>query len=408
MLNKKKSDVIISGAGVAGLTLALLLSKAGLTSTLIDPMKKPNAKQLKLPKVNEDIGTRTTALMNDNMNILDQAGISDDIAAYIEDLRELRIIDAGQRKDKSITFLSGEIGLERFGANIPNIVLSKTLVQHALKDKNITIIYDSEIESYEAQTSAVNVTLNNGKTLNATLLIGADGRKSKVRELAMIDTQDKDSGQIALTCILKAQKHHSYESTELHYQGGPFTLVPLPDNYVSLVWVEKADRAKYWLDQNHANQQDEINALSKNLLGELELKSDIESYPLISLQASEVIKPRIALIAEAAHVLHPMGAQGLNTSLRDVAIVKDEIINAASCGLDFGGDITLRKYRDARHADASTRNKFSFGLNQMVANDSKSLKLLRRFGLETLKQHSVLRHAIMRYGLAPYNDKKQA
>jgi 2-octaprenyl-6-methoxyphenol hydroxylase len=404
MLNTKQPDVIISGAGVAGLSLALLLSNAGLRITLIEPMQKPNAKTLKLGAVNQDIGTRTIALMNDTLETLAQAGIINDINPHMEDLRALQIIDAGDVKDKEITFTSDEIDLPRFGANIPNAILSKALISKAAKDKNITILYDNEVESFASTATNITVSLKNKKNITAALLVGADGRNSKVRSLCEIDTEIKDSQQRALTCILDAEQCHNCTSTEFHYEGGPFTLVPLPEGKVSLVWVEKQSRAEYWLDQDSADQESEINAMAKGLLGHLTLISKIDSYPLISLQAKRVTDARIALIAEAAHVLHPMGAQGLNASLRDVAILAEKIITAAGCGIDFGGAITLNQYAAQRHSDAATRNKFSFNLNKMVANDSWSLKLLRRFGLGTLQQHSHLRHAIMRYGLAPYKQ----
>jgi len=405
MLKTKQPDVIISGAGVAGLSLALLLSNAGLKITLIDPMHKPNAKALKLGEVNQDIGTRTIALMNDTLDTLAQAGIMDDIKPHMAEMRALQIIDAGDVKDKEITFTANEINLPRFGANIPNAILSKALTSKAAKDKNITLLYDNEIESFTATQTSITARLKSKKTLTAVLLVGADGRNSSIRNLCEIDTEVKDSAQRALTCILDAKKFHNHTSTEFHYEGGPFTIVPLPERKVSLVWVEKQSRAEYWLGQDSAEQEAEINAMAKGLLGHLSLISKIDSYPLISLQAKRVTDARIALIAEAAHVLHPMGAQGLNASLRDVAILAEKIIAAAGCGIDFGGAVTLGQYAAQRQNDVAMRNKFSFSLNKMVANDSWSLKLLRRFGLGTLKQHSHLRHAIMRYGLAPYKQR---
>jgi 2-octaprenyl-6-methoxyphenol hydroxylase len=405
MLKTKQPDVIISGAGVAGLSLALLLSNAGLKITLIDPMQKPNAKALKLGAVNQDIGTRTIALMNDTLDTLAQTGVLGEITPHMEDMCALQIIDAGDVKDKEITFTSAEIDLPRFGANIPNAILSKALISKAAKDKNITVLYDNEVESFTSTQTNITVHLKNKKTLTAALLVGADGRNSKVRTLCEIDTEVKDSAQRALTCILEAEQFHNHTSTEFHYEGGPFTLVPLPEGKVSLVWVEKQSRAEYWLAQDCAEQEAEINAMAKGLLGHLSLISKIDSYPLISLQAKRVTDTRIALIAEAAHVLHPMGAQGLNASLRDVAILAEKIIAAAGCGIDFGGAVTLSQYAAQRQNDVAMRNKFSFSLNKMVANDSWSLKLLRRFGLGTLKQHSHLRHAIMRYGLAPYKHR---
>tara|TARA_R110000868_G_scaffold288411_1_gene548706 strand:- start:1295 stop:2509 length:1215 start_codon:yes stop_codon:yes gene_type:complete len=404
MLKTKQPDVIISGAGVAGLSLALLLSKAGLRITLVDPMQKPRTKALKLGRVNQDIGTRTIALMNDTLGTLAQAGIIDDITPHMEDLRALQIIDADDLKDKEITFTAHEIDLPRFGANIPNAILSKALISKAIKDKNITLLYDNEVVRLTREATNITVSLKSKKTITAALLVGADGRNSKIRALCEIDTDIKDSEQRAITCILDAEKHHNYTSTEFHYEGGPFTLVPLPEGKASLVWVEKQSRAEYWLGQDSADQETEINAMAKGLLGHLSLISKIDSYPLISLQARRVTDKRIALIAEAAHVLHPMGAQGLNASLRDVAILAQKIIDAASCGIDFGGAVTLTQYAAQRQNDAAMRNKFSFNLNKMVANDSWSLKLLRRFGLSTLKKHSHLRHAIMRYGLAPYKQ----
>ena len=402
MFKTKKSDIIISGAGTAGLTLGLLLADAGIAITFIEPMKAPTGKALKLPAVNTNIGTRTTAVMNDNLALLAQIGISDALAPYCDELRALQIVDTDKDNDHAVTFEAAELNLERFGLNIPNSILAKTLMQKALKHKNITILFETEIAELTTSANDVNLTLNNGKTLNAKLLVGADGRNSKTRELAGIKAQIKPSGQNALTCILQCENHHNFTSTEFHYKGGPFTLVPLPDHTVSLVWVEKEDRATYWMSEDKAEQEAEINALSKSLLGHLSLITEVESVPLTSIQADKLWQDRIVLIAEAAHVLHPMGAQGLNTSLRDVAMLYNEIYEALSCGIDYASPIILKKYADARLKDSSLRNNFSFGLNKCVANDSAALKILRRFGLKTLEKHNLLRHMIMRYGLAPY------
>lgn len=402
MFKTKKSDIIISGAGTAGLTLGLLLADAGLQITFIDPIKSPSSKMLKLPAINTDIGTRTTAVMNDNLALFDKIGISDVIAPYCDELRALQIIDADKDNDHAITFAADELDLTRFGLNIPNVILLKALMQKALKHKNITLHFENEITTIENTQQNVNVTLSAGKILNAKLLIGADGRNSKTRELANIAVTTKQSGQQALTCILGCEHHHNFTSTEFHYEGGPFTLVPLPDNTVSLVWVEKDDQAEYWMAEGKDDQEAEINARSKALLGHLSVKTPIEAVPLTSSHAEKLWQDRIVLIAEAAHVLHPMGAQGLNTSLRDVAQLYNEIYNALSCGIDCASPIILKKYADARMKDSSLRNNFSYRLNKYVANDSGTLKMLRRFGLKTLEKHSVLRHMIMRYGLAPY------
>jgi 2-octaprenyl-6-methoxyphenol hydroxylase len=164
--------------------------------------------------------------------------------------------------------------------------------------------------------------------------------------------------------------------------------------------------AEHWLAQDNATIESEINSLSKDLLGPLTLCSALDTTPLISMQADTIIADRLALIAEAAHVLHPMGAQGLNASLRDVQSLTDIIIEAASCGIDFASPVILEKYAKSRQQDTALRNKFSFGLNKMVANNAKSLKIMRRLGLGVLTSHSHLRHILMQYGLAPYSVAK--
>tara|TARA_R110002124_G_scaffold64985_2_gene177927 strand:+ start:742713 stop:743933 length:1221 start_codon:yes stop_codon:yes gene_type:complete len=406
MFKTKKTDVIISGAGAAGLSMALLLARAGLTSIIIDPMSKPANAQLKLGAVNDDIGTRTTALMNDCLETLEHAGVLDVITPFSEDLRSLQIIDSGKTSDKGIIFTAEEINLPRFGMNIPNKILSKALLNAALKNKYITLIFETKLESYSCDAQHAHVTLDNGKTLTTQLLIGADGRNSTTRTLAGITHTQKSTDQAALTCHLQASAHHQYISTEYHYNGGPFTLVPLPDNHVSLVWVEKNETAEHWLGQDKAAIESEINRLSKDLLGPLTLMSTLDTTPLISMQADALTANRLALIAEAAHVLHPMGAQGLNASLRDVQSLADIIIDAAGCGIDFASPVILEKYAKSRQKDGALRNQFSFGLNKMVANNAKSLKIMRRLGLDVLTSHSHLRHILMQYGLAPYNIAK--
>ncbi|MGZ9107896.1 MAG: FAD-dependent monooxygenase [Micavibrio sp.] len=393
----KTHDVLISGGGVPGLALAILLGDLGLDVVVIDP-HPPVAVNAVKPD------GRTAALMAGSVNILKAARVWDNLEPHGAPLETLRIIES---KSARADFHADDIGLPYFGINMPNGIQRATLAAQVAKNKNITFLTPSALENFTVDDVGVGVTLTDGQKIRARLLVGADGRDSAVRTQCGIAVWERDYGQKAITCLIDHSRSHHHISTEFHRPGGPFTIVPLPGNSSSIVWVEYADEADAVLKLRRADFEQGLQDRTEGLVGKINLVTPPQSWPLKALRSKSLIAPRTALIAEAAHVLHPLGAQGLNLSLRDAATLAEELADAARRGQDIGSAAILRRYEFRRRADIVTRLIGTDSLNRMVSNDVSLLRTLRGMGLKTIDAIEPLRRFAMQEGVVPgYDDSR--
>jgi len=391
-----KTKVLIIGAGIAGLSLSLMVSKAGIDSILVEK------NTLSLDN-NAPLDGRTAALMGRSIDFLHDIGIWNDIASHACALKTMQIIDdsAPSKKPVSIAFQAHEINRKGFGFNIPNMILHRALYERANMQKNIQIITGHGFEQYKIQDQMIEASFTNNLDISAQLLIGADGKKSAVRQAMNIDTIDHNYDQMGMTCIISHSKPHDNISTEHHRTGGPFTFVPMNDgadgqHQSSLVWVEKTEQAKEYLSLNKQDLESVIQRKSNGLLGKLHIASDIAQWPLHGVMAKSFTAPRCALIAEAAHGFSPIGAQGLNLSLRDIRALADLITNQYQSGGDLGSHHLLHRYEQTRRTDIGSRFLGVGFYNALVSNNNNALRALRHIGLQGLKFARPLRGLIMR------------
>ncbi len=320
----------------------------------------------------------------------------------------MRIIDDSISGQDTITseFDSFDIGQPYFSMNIPNSVLRARLYEDATALKNITIHEGCSLEDYDVQPSThVQARLSDESTIETPLIIGADGRSSLVRKIAGIKINKKPYGQSAITCVINHSKSHNNTSTEFHRPGGPFALVPMSGNQSSVVWVEPTDKADALLEIPKDAFEQALQEATNDILGAITLETPPQSWPLCAITAKSLSAPRVALIAEAAHVMSPITAQGLNLSLRDVATLAETIMDAMRVGSDHGSDTTLRRYEGRRKFDINTRTFGVNGMNQIVSNDKVPIKDLRRTGLKIVDRFSPLKMFAMQHGLAPSLDQ---
>ena len=393
-----KTDIIISGGGIAGLTLAALLGKSGLNVSLIEPFPPK-------PLAQTPTTARTVALMESSINVVRATGAWDKIAEFANPLKTMRLIDdsvigAGRIETE---FHAEDIGLKQFGHNIANGALRAALYETVQKISAIKI-HSSTLAAYSVEKIGVAATLEDETEISAPLIVGADGKKSTVRDIANIDCRVKAYNQSAITCVIAHSRAHNDASSEFHRPSGPFALVPMRGNYSAVVWIEKTERADEILK---FRKDDVLNLLKKNacgILGALTLESNPESWPLQCLKAEKLIAPRAALMAEAAHVMSPIAAQGLNLSLRDAAALAETIIDAARAGIDIGAQTTLKKYQRRRMTDINARVFGVDAMNGLVAAEFGFIKDMRRNGLKAFSQVPPLKKLAMRQGLAPDMD----
>ena len=383
------TDIIVAGAGAAGLASALAISKAGRSVRVIG---KP------------DVGgaSRTVALFDGSIRFLEALGVWERIAPRCARLRGMRIVDITDSifRAPPTLFNADEIGLEAFGWNIENSLLVATMAE-LLAERGQVDITQTLGKAYDFQPDHVRVETDEG-AFTGQLIVAADGRRSIARRDARIQTQNWDYPQVALTAILAHTRPHEEISTEFHTRQGPCTFVPLPGtddapHRSSLVWMMSRSEAR----RRQALAPDafakEASALTYNYLGALTPLTPIGAVPMEGLSARALTAPRLALVGEAAHVFPPIGAQGLNLGLRDAAHLAQAISDAD----DPGAAGPLNAYSRLRGADVASR---SFGvdtLNRALLSPFAPVDVLRGAGLHALRQFGPLRRLAMREGVTP-------
>jgi 2-octaprenyl-6-methoxyphenol hydroxylase len=396
--SKREHDIIIAGGGMPGLSLALLLGRAGCNVAVLE------AGDLAARAAQSDTSGRTAALIPENIDLLRRVGAWPAIRDHAAPMQALCIVDDCQPhacRPLIRNFPASEIGRDNLGHNVPLHAGLIALYEQVRQCKAITLYETTRLYDYSRDDAGVTVRTEGGTTLRAYLLVGADGQHSLVRTIANIATQCHDYGQSALTAVVTHEHDHHNTSIEFHRPGGPFTLVPMPGRMSALVWVADRDEAAAMAASDRAVQNAAIQARGRDMLGAVELRTQLMQWPLSFMRANALSAPRIALIGEAAHVLPPTGAQGLNLSLRDAAGMVDTILETMRLGMDPGNAQSLRAYDTARRQDIALRASASDGLNRLVRSHHPAIQVLRRGGLSLSGYATPLKTFLMQQGLAP-------
>jgi len=382
-------EAIVIGSGPAGLTAAIALAKAGISTALVGR---------RLPKPDH----RTTALLASSVTALETLGIWQSCKAQAAPLKVMRIVDDTDRlwRAPEVKFTAKEIDLDAFGYNIENRHLIAALNQHVVDLPKLRLVDDDAVNIAPNIDDAA-VSLKNGGILRAPLIIGADGRKSICRDAAGIAMQDRSYPQAALTICLRHSRPHHDTSTEFHTASGPFTLVPLPGNRSSLVWVLDPVGAEELAELDDADLASDIERASHSILGKIELEPGRGLFPLGVAIAQTFADNRIALVGEAAHVIPPIGAQGLNLGLRDAATISEIAIAANRSGRDIGGADVMARYNNMRRTDIGSRTIVIDLFNRTLLSDFLPIQGMRGLGLYLIDRIGPLRRAVMREGVAP-------
>ncbi len=392
-----QTDIFISGGGVAGLTAAAAFGAAGFSVLIADPMPPITDQKT------EGADLRTTAFLQPARDFLIAAGVWERLAPFATPLQIMRIVDAGGAEaTPRVTrdFDAADIGDLPFGWNLSNWLLRREILARIAELPNVDFRAGVGFASMLTRTNEARVTLSDGTRVRAKLVIGADGRTSPVRQAAGIEAKTNRYGQKAVTFAVTHDAPHDNVSTEVHRTGGPFTLVPLPDQdgkpCSAVVWMEDGSEAMRLAALPEADFNEEATTRSAGTYGPLTLASRRMVWPIVSQIADKMSSERMALVAEAAHVVPPIGAQGLNMSLADIACLLDLAIATP----DTLGDVDmLTKYHSIRHHHISLRVKGVDLLNRASRAENPLLRDLRAKGVEALYGAAPLRKSIMRLGL---------
>jgi 2-octaprenyl-6-methoxyphenol hydroxylase len=380
------AEVAVVGGGPAGLVSAIALAAAGVDTLVVAPRAAADH--------------RTTALLSSSVTALETLGAWQACLPHAAPLKKLRIVDDTGRllRAPEVFFAADEIGLDAFGYNIENRYLLAALEARAT-EFNLPRI---ETPALAVAPDAEGVTIDYaGGTARVRLAVGADGQRSLCRAEAGISTQRRAYPQIALTLNLAHTRPHGDTSTEFHTESGPFTLVPLPGQRSSLVCVLDPARAAELSAMSDADLSTAIERRAHSLLGKMSVEPDRGVFPLAIETADAFARSRIALVGEAAHVVPPIGAQGLNLGLRDGAAIAEIAADARRQNFDIGALNVLARYDRERRADAMSRAIAVDLLNRSLLTDFFPVHGARGLSLYLVDRIGPLRRALMREGVTP-------
>ncbi len=383
-------EVLVAGGGPAGLASALALVRAGVAVTLVTPAARA-------PQT-----ARTVALFEPSMTLLTRLGVARRLPH--NPITGIRLIDdmGGLLRAPEVTFRASDIGRACFGHNIPNSELEAAL-RAALAEQAgpLTWIDGASVTALDLRPDTAKVTLSNGQVVTAAVVVAADGRESLCRKAAGISVRTAPYEQAAVTARFTHSRPHGGVSSEFHRPPGPCTTVPLPGNASSLVWVERPERAQELVALPEAEFRAALEERLQGLLGAIGEVSPRGMFPLTWIKAETEARRRVLLVGEAAHVFPPIGAQGLNLGLRDVAQAVDCISEAHGRGGDMGGEDVMASYRHGRGFDIASRMAGVDALNRSLLMNLMPVNLARGLGLQLVGAMPMLRRQVIALGMHP-------
>lgn len=377
-----KTDVIIVGGGAAGCTLAALLGDHGVDVVCLDGEHPQNT-------IKQSFDGRTMAVSYGSTKVLEAAGIWQGAAAQANPIKDVQILEQGSAP--LLDFLSSDVAQDAFGWIIEYRHLRKALYERLSELPRVAHMAPSRVVGFEIAQDKAAAILEDGSRIEGKLIIGADGKNSFTREWAGIATRGKDYHQTAIVCITTHEHPHNNIAIEDFRSEGPFAILPMLDDEngkhrSSIVWTEhgaRKDSAMTWTDEIFtAGLQERFPAF----YGTVKMAGPRFSYALGLKHAHSYTAPRMALVGDAAHAIHPIAGQGLNLGLRDVAAITEIIIEAKKQKGDLGSDALLEAYSAARRADNMIMAGATSTLNGLFSNDLPLLRPARKIGLRLIQK----------------------
>jgi 2-octaprenyl-6-methoxyphenol hydroxylase len=376
----KNPDVIIIGAALNGLAAALALGGGRLRRPL--DVVVIDAKDPRGFSTNAFDG-RASAITAAARRMFEALGVWPDVAHEAEAMAEIIVTDSASPEKRPVLLHFGEDDMKgRPQAHmIENRHLYGAMLRHAEASPHVSFAAGQAVTHYDFGPGLAKVTLADGRVIQAPLIVAADGRNSPAREAAGIKLIGWPYDQMGLVATVEHELPHHGRAEEHFTPSGPFAILPLPGNRSSLVWTERGEAAQRILAMDDDGFLAELRHRFGTHLGEVKLVSGRHGYPLALFLAENFTAPRLALVGDAAHVLHPLAGLGFNLGLRDVAALAECVHDAAGLGLDIGGDTVLERYAVWRRFDTVTTAAAMDGMNRLFANDNPALRLLRQAGL---------------------------
>ena len=380
-------DAVIVGAGIVGATLALLLGKTGKRIALVEA--RPPAKF----DPSEGFDLRVSAINRASQETFERAGVWTNIwskRAYAYEA--MQVWD--EHGTGEVCFDASEIGAPNLGHIIENRVIQSSLFECLEANSSVSLFCPSRVVSIEDLESTKVVTLDTSESLKASLVVGADGPSSVVRELAGISVDREDYGQKGLVAVVKTEHGHQDTAWQRFLSGGPLALLPLDEGYSSIVWSLPSDQVARYLKLSDNEFCRVLAEASEYRLGAVLEVGKRAAFPLVGSQASAYVSSGLALVGDAAHTIHPLAGQGVNLGIKD-AVVLSEILWALS-SRDWGSYKQLRRYERARKGENLLAMKVMEGFRHLFGHDAEFVKLARNTGLKLFNSTPLAKQQIMR------------
>ena len=383
-----RADVILLGGGLVGLALASALDSSGLSTIIVDPAD-PGQRR------GAAFDGRTSAVSSSSMRMLETIGVADHLAEPGCPIWRIAVADG--LKPGGLHF-DPDDG-EPLGFMNENRHLRLALQERAETGKNVWLLWKSRIARVDRGEAGVVVALEDGRKLQAPLLVAADGRNSPAREAAGINIARWKYDHQAIVSVLRHERPHEHVAYEIFYPTGPFALLPMSDDPVghrcAIVWSVPNEDAPGWLSLSDGDFAAEAGAAMGGFLGRIEMLAPRSSFPLGFHHAAQITAPRLALVGNSAHAIHPIAGQGLNLGFRDVAALAEVLVEGARLGLDLGDKQLLDRYQRWRSLDALSVAFATDTLTRIYGVPGKAASAVRRLGMGVVGRISPLRDRLM-------------
>jgi 2-octaprenyl-6-methoxyphenol hydroxylase len=390
-------ELLIAGGGLNGMLLGIACADAGLKVAVVD-------RQDPATMLGDTFDGRTTAIAYGSKLVLDGVGLWPMIANEAEPIREIRVAD-----DNSPLFLHYDHrdlgGDAPLGYIVENRVLRRALFERTETLPSFRLLAPRIVGTVTADESGTVATLGDATRIHARLVAAADGKDSPLRQAAGIRTVEWRYKQTGIVTTVAHERPHAGIAVEHFLAAGPFAILPMTGNRSSIVWTEDAALAPHLVKLPDVQFAAELAARFGDFLGAIEPVGPRFTYPLSLMQAERYTARRLALIGEAAHVIHPIAGQGLNVGIRDCAALAEAVIDARRLGLDIGDDSVLERYQRWRRLDAVLLAGVTDGLNRLFSNRIAPLKLARDVGLAAVNRLPLLKRLLMQHAMGTLGDR---
>ena len=394
--DKNRFDIVICGGGFVGLALAraLVAEAPGVFSLGL-------VEQRPLPRSGDDIADdRSVALTASVKAMLEEIGVWPALAEKAEPVRRIELTDSALDSAVRPSLINLDSEQTPTGEPTAYIVANADLLRALIASlegaHDVRILAPDSVARFETGEERVEIALRSGASVDAKLLVAADGRASQLRGLAGIRTTTFPSDKVGIVATLGIEIPHEGVARQHFLPAGPFAILPMTGDRVSIVWTEDAPVAQDILGKGRETVLAELSRRAGPELGALTLLSEPKVYPLTMTLARDFVRPRFVLVGDAAHGLHWIAGQGLNHGLKDVAALTETLIDAARLGLDIGGLSVLKRYERWRRFDSTTSAFSAVAINRLFSNDSIFLRMMRSSGLRTLDGISRLKTFVMK------------